>query len=89
MASSMTMPTASASASKVIVFIVKPIHHMHMNVPTMEVGIATAAISVLRRLPRNNRTTSEARIAPRPRCSLTAPTLVRVVSVLSRMTDSL
>ena len=68
---------------------VKPIHHMHMNVPTIEVGIAMAAMNVLRRLPRNSSTTSDARTAPSPRCSFTAPTLVRVVSVLSRMTDSL
>ncbi len=88
MASSMTMPTASASASKVMVLMVKPISHMPMNVPMIDVGMASAAMIVLRRLPRKISTTSEARMAPSTRCSRTALTLVRVVSVLSRMTDS-
>ena len=89
MASSMTMPTASASASSEMVFSVNPISHMSRNVPTIEVGIASAAMMVLRKLPRKRSTTSEARIEPKTRCSLTASTLVRVVSVLSRMTSSL
>ncbi len=89
MASSMTMPTASASASSVMVFSVKPMSHMPMNVPMIDVGIASAAISVLRKLPRNSSTTSAASSAPSTRCSRTALTLVRVVSVLSRMTVSL
>ncbi len=88
-ASSMTMPTASASASSVMMLSVKPMSHIPMNVPMIDVGIASAAISVLRKLPRNSSTTSDASSAPSTRCSRTASTLVRVVSVLSRMTDSL
>ena len=88
MASSMTMPTASASASSVMVLSVKPSHHMHTNVPMIEVGMASAAMIVLRKLPRNSSTTSAASSAPRIRCSLTASTLVRVVSELSRMRSS-
>ncbi len=89
MASSMTMPTASASARREMVFSVNPISHMSRKVPMMEVGMARAAMMVARTWPRNSKTTSAARIDPSTRCSLTAPTLVRVVSVLSRMTSSL
>ncbi len=87
-ASSMTMPTASASASSVMVFSVNPISHISRNVPMIEVGMASAAMMVLRKFPRNSSTTSDARNDPRIRCSRTASTLVRVVSVLSRMTLS-
>ena len=48
--------------------------------------MASAAMIVLRRLPRNSSTTSAARSAPRTRCSFTASTLVRIVSELSRTT---
>ena len=48
MASSMTMPTASASASRVMVLSVKPCSHISAKVPMIEMGMASAAMSVLR-----------------------------------------
>jgi len=42
---------------------------MSAKVEMMDVGIAIAAMSVERRLPRKRRTTSEARKPPRIRCS--------------------
>ncbi len=70
-ASSMTMPTASASASSVIRFSVKCASIIRPNVEMIETGIEIAAISVERRLPRNSSTTSAARPEPRIRCSST------------------
>ena len=69
-ASSMTMPTASASASSVRKLSVKPATHMTAKVPMIEIGIASAAMIVLRTLPRKRSTTSAASTAPRTRCSL-------------------
>ena len=63
-ASSITMPTASASASSVIMLSVKPCNHISAKVPMIEIGIASAAMSVLRTLPRNSSTTSAASSAP-------------------------
>ena len=74
MASSMTMPTASVSASSVRTLSVKPIAYMRAYVETIDVGIAIAAMSVERRLPRKRSTTSAARKPPRTRCSSTAST---------------
>ncbi len=88
-ASSITIPTASAKASKVMVSSVKPSNHMHANVPTIEVGMAMAAISVLRTLPRNTSTTRAAKMAPRIKCSFTASTLVRITPESSRTSSSL
>ena len=88
MASSMTMPTARARASSVMMLSVKPMSHIAMKVPMIDVGMARAAMIVLRKLPRKMSTTSDARIAPSTRCSRTASTLVRVLSMLSRMTCS-
>ncbi len=51
-ASSITIPTASARASSVMVLSVYPTHHIVAKVPMMLVGIAIAAMIVLRRLPR-------------------------------------
>ncbi len=48
MASSMTTPTISTSASMVTLLSVKPSHRMKANVATIEAGIATDAISVER-----------------------------------------
>ena len=48
MASSITMPTISVSASMVIWFSVNPMAAISAKVEMMEVGIATAAISVVR-----------------------------------------
>ena len=70
-ASSMTMPTESVSASIVIMFSVKPMYQMRPKVAMIEVGIAMAAMRVDRRLPRNSSTTSAARTDPTMRCSST------------------
>ena len=88
MASSMTIPTARASASSVMMFSVKPIPHISAKVPMMEMGMASAAMRVLRGLPRKISTTSAAKRAPRTRCSLTAATLVRMAPDSSRTTLS-
>ena len=88
-ASSMTMPTASASASSVIMLSVKPSIHMIAKVPTIETGMAIAAITAERRLPRKISTTSDANSAPIKRCSLTAFTLVRTTPEASRTISSL
>ncbi len=88
MASSMTMPTASARASKVMMLSVKPIAHINPKVPMMETGIASAAMSVLRALPRKRSTMTAAKTAPRTRCSLTAFTLVLIDADSSRTTLS-
>ncbi len=50
MASSMTMPTASVSASMVIRFSVKPMYQIRPNVAMIEVGIAIAAMMVERQV---------------------------------------
>ncbi len=70
-ASSMTMPTESVSASIVSMLSVKPMYQMSAKVATIEVGIAIAAIIVERKLPRNRKTTMAARIEPTIRCSCT------------------
>ena len=57
-ASSITMPTASASANIVIEFSVKPWNHISANVAMIDVGIAIAAMNVERKFHRNNSTTS-------------------------------
>ena len=63
-ASSMTMPTDSVSASMVIMFSVKPMYQISPKVAMIEVGIAMAAMIVERRFARNSSTTSAARIEP-------------------------
>ena len=70
-ASSMTMPTDSVSASIVIMLSVKPMYQIRPNVAMIEVGMAIAAMIVDRRLLRNSSTTSAARIEPTIRCSST------------------
>ena len=70
-ASSMTMPTASVSASMVIELSVKSSYQIRPKVAMIEVGIAIAAISVERQFHRNTSTTSAARIEPSTRCSST------------------
>ena len=70
-ASSMTMPTESVSASIVIRLSVKPMYQISPNVAMIEVGIAMAAMIVERRLVRKSSTTSAARIEPTMRCSST------------------
>ncbi len=56
-ASSITMPTESVSASMVSMLSVKPMYQISAKVAMIEVGMATAAMIVDRRLPRNSRTT--------------------------------
>ncbi len=65
----MTMPVASDSASIVMLFSVKPNVFMNVNVPMIEVGTASAAMNVTRRLRMNRNTTQQARKLPRNRCS--------------------
>ena len=72
MASSITTPTISTSASMVMLFSVKFSQYIAPKVAMIEAGIATAAIIVARQLRMNSSTTSDARIAPRIRCSCTS-----------------
>ena len=69
MASSMTMPTDSVSASIVSMFSVKPMYQISAKVAMIDVGIAMAAMTVDRKLPRKSSTTSDARSDPTIRCS--------------------
>jgi hypothetical protein len=68
----MTMPTESVSASIVSMLSVKPMYQTSAKVATIEVGIATAAMMVERKLPRNSSTTTAASSEPMIRCSCTA-----------------
>ena len=70
-ASSMTIPTASVSASIVIELSVKPWYQIRPNVAMIDVGIATAAMNVDRQFQRKTSTTAAARIDPSTRCSST------------------
>ena len=83
-ASSMTMPTASVSASIVIEFSVKSWYQIRPNVAMIDVGMAIAAMSVERQFQRNTRTTSAARIEPSTRCSSTVSIDARMNSDRSR-----
>ena len=64
MASSMTIPTIRVNASMVIWFRVKPMAFMAAKVETMEVGMATAAMSVVRMLARNRKMMTAAKKLP-------------------------
>ena len=68
-ASSITMPTASVSASRVILLSEKSMYRISVNVAIMEVGMASAAINTARQLRMNSSTTRLARKLPRTRCS--------------------
>ena len=70
MASSMTMPTMSTSASIVTLLRVKLSAHIIPNADTTEVGMATAAMKVERQDRMKASTTSEARMEPSTRCRL-------------------
>ena len=70
-ASSMTMPTESVSASIVSMLSVKSMYRMRPNVAMIDVGMEIAAMAVDRRLPRNSSTTSAASTEPTMRCSWT------------------
>jgi len=72
MASSMTMPTISVRASIVIWLRLNPIQFISEKVEMIDVGMATAAISVERQLRMKNSTTIAATKPPRTRCSSTA-----------------
>ena len=74
MASSITMPTISVSASMVIWFSVKPMAAISAKVEMMEVGMATAAISVVRMLARKRKMMIAARRLPSIRCAWIAST---------------
>src|SRR2546425_2370409 len=68
-ASSITMPTASVNASRVILLSEKSMYRISVNVAIMEVGMARAAINTARQLRMNSSTTRLARKLPRTRCS--------------------
>ena len=67
-ASSMTMPVASDSASIVMLLSVKSSARITAKVPMMEIGMARPAISVTRRLRMKRKTTSAASTPPSTRC---------------------
>ena len=73
MASSITMPTMRVSASMVIWLSVKPIAAIKANVEMIDVGIAMAAISVVRTLARN-RPIRRTTVAMRRRTPASRPT---------------
>ena len=73
-ASSITMPTASVSASRVIMLSVKPMYCMAPKVAISELGMAIAEISVGRKRRRKMKTMKAAKIEPAIRCSFTAST---------------
>ena len=83
-ASSMTMPTESVSASIVSMLSVKPMYQISAKVAMIEVGIEMAAMIVERKLPRNSSTTSAARIEPTTgapgRCAIDASMNSRLVA---------
>ena len=64
MASSITMPTIRVSASMVIWFSVNPMAAISAKVEMMEVGMAIAAISVVRMLARNRKMMMAAKKLP-------------------------
>src|SRR5574341_1316328 len=89
MASSITMPTASVSASRVRRLSVNPMAYIRAKVLMIEVGMAMAAIRVERQLRRNSSTTRAARMAPTIRCSWTVLTDSLMYSAWSRTTSRL
>ena len=77
MASSMTIPTASVRASRVMLLSEKSYHFMIVNVAMMEVGMAMEAISTARQLRMKRNTTMLANKLPSSRCSSRASTEAR------------
>ena len=69
-ASSITMPTASTSASIVRLFSVKSNARMSVNVAMIEVGMASPATIVLRQSRMNSSTVNATSTAPSHRCVL-------------------
>ncbi len=70
MASSMTMPTISTSASIVTLFSVKSSARIMPKVAMTEAGMATPAMMVERHERMKSSTTRQARMLPRTRCIL-------------------
>ena len=68
-ASSMTMPTASVSASSVMLLSVKSMARINVNVAMIEAGMATEAMMTARRFLMKKNTTSDASRLPQMRCS--------------------
>ena len=64
MASSMTMPTESVSASSVRLLSVNPMYWTTANAAMIEVGMASAAMAVARMLARKKNTTIAAMPPP-------------------------
>jgi len=85
MASSMTMPTASVSASMVSQFRLKPSAFMRVKVAITEHGMATAEITVARQLPMKRNTTTLASSAPTIRCFCTSASDMRMKRAWSRV----
>ena len=83
MASSITIPTESVSASSVILFREKSIPRISVNVETMDAGIATAAIRTARQLRMKSQTIVLARMLPRIRCSISECTEALMNSEMS------
>ena len=81
----MTMPTISVSASMVIWLMVKFSADITPNAPMIDAGMATAAISVERKLRRKMKTMTAARKPPRIRCSSMAASEARMNSESSRI----
>ena len=70
MASSITIPTISVSASMVMLFSVNPIAAISAKVEMIEVGMAMAAISVVRMFARKMKMMIAAKMLPSIRCFL-------------------
>ena len=68
-ASSITIPTARVSASRVMLLSVKSIAFSRVKVAMIEVGMASDAIRTERRLRMNRNTTRLASRLPKSRCS--------------------
>ena len=85
-ASSTTMPTTRVRPSTVYVFRVKPNTYMTMNVPRIDVGIASRTLRVVDQEPRKTQQTTLVRSAARmrvKRISLIARSMKTVVSKLT------
>ena len=68
------MPTASVMPSSVMLFSVKSMARISVNVAMIEAGMASAAIRTARMLRMKNITTMAANRLPQTRCSSSAST---------------
>ena len=73
-ASSMTIPTASVMPRSVMLFNVKSIARISVNVAMIDAGMASAAMMTARMLRMKNITTIAAKRLPQIRCSSSAAT---------------